>query len=186
VGLIRTPASLTDSVDADDGAIDGSGTAGHSWYVTSTSVTFTFDENVVGALPTHAGLVFTDVGFVLRGTDGIGEIFVEAFDANNVSLGVIGPVTLGDGLFGGQTAEDRFFGVKHLGGIPRITASLNSADWELDHVQYGAVPEPSSLLLVAVVLLAVEWRSRPVNRNDHPVADRAIGPLARQPTTLFY
>src|SRR5438067_673727 len=41
-GSVTSPGSLTDSVDGDDGTIDGSGTAGHSYISgTSTSLTFT-------------------------------------------------------------------------------------------------------------------------------------------------
>jgi hypothetical protein len=154
------PGSLTDSVDGDNGPIDGSGTSGYSWYVTQTGVTFTFDENVLGALPTHAGMVLTDIGFVLDGSIGVGSVSFEAFDADSISLGVVGPIVFGDGLAGGQTAEDRFFGAAHLGGISRISFVLNSADWELDHLQYGAVPEPSSLLLAALSALALCLRSK--------------------------
>ena len=54
IGLILGPGTLTDSVDADDGAIDGSGSAGSSFFAT-TSLTFTFP-----GLPTAVGLVWTD------------------------------------------------------------------------------------------------------------------------------
>ena len=54
-----------DSVDGDDGAIDGNGNGGHASYTNreSTSITFTFGASVLGGLPTHAGLVWTDVGY---------------------------------------------------------------------------------------------------------------------------
>src|SRR5437764_4303466 len=49
-GSVIGPGGLTDSVDADDGAIDGSGTNGHSFFsgAGSTGITFTFDANVLG------------------------------------------------------------------------------------------------------------------------------------------
>src|SRR5262245_41740068 len=53
---------LTDSVDGDDGDIDGSGTGGHSFFsnLSSTTLTVTFHpENLGGHLPTHAGIVCT-------------------------------------------------------------------------------------------------------------------------------
>src|SRR5687767_14985597 len=54
---------FTDSVDADDGAIDGSGLDGGSYFSNAATSTFefVFDAGVLGALPTHAGLVWTDV-----------------------------------------------------------------------------------------------------------------------------
>ena len=66
-GLIGGPMTSVccpndhDSVDADDGAIDGSGLGGESWYaIGSSGVRFEFDEVVLGSYPTHAGFVFTD------------------------------------------------------------------------------------------------------------------------------
>ncbi len=59
-GAVTGPGSLTDSVDGDDGNIDGSGTNGRSWFVADmgnmASLTFTFS----GTLPTAAGIVWTD------------------------------------------------------------------------------------------------------------------------------
>lgn len=156
-GTVTTPGAFVDSVDADDGVIDGSGTAGHSWYSgnTAASITLRFSAAALGALPTHVGVVWTDVG-ITTGALGVGSFMFEAFDAANVTLGVIGPVQLGDGAATGATAEDRFFGVIHAGGIASVRLSaLDSVDWELDHVQYGLapVPEPASWLLFAAGIL---------------------------------
>jgi hypothetical protein len=63
------------------------------------------------------------------------------------SLATIGPVTLGDGFATGGTEEDRFFGVSSLGGIESIRISMPmSVDWEVDHLQYGIIPSPGTLL----------------------------------------
>lgn len=152
-GVIAQPGSATDSVDADDGLIDGSGLAGHSYYSNfeSASITFTFDAAALGGnLPTHVGVVWTDVG---RGTAlAIDDVTFSAVDGAGVSLGTIGPFTLGDGNVLGGTLEDRFFGVTSANGIRGITLTMaNSTDWELDHLQYGfvsprvdAVPEPGT------------------------------------------
>jgi hypothetical protein len=147
------PATLTDSVDGDDSSNDGFGSAGHSLYSKGSleKLTFTFDINVLGELPTHVGLVWTDVGALIGETPqnatGIGKVGFEAFDGMGISLGTIGPVELGDGRFDGTTAEDRFFGVAYKQGISKFTISMNSQDWEVDHLQYGrAVPEPASVL----------------------------------------
>ena len=156
---ILGPGQFTDSVDGDDG-IDGSGTGGHSLFsnLATTSFTFEFDAATLGGLPTVAGVVWTDVAAVLTGTFGVGEVRFEAFDAALNSLGAVGPFTLGDGVFDGTTAEDRFLGVTYAGGIRRIVISTaNSTDWEVDHLQYGraatsAVPEPATLALLATGL----------------------------------
>jgi hypothetical protein len=169
-GTILSPGSLTDSVDADDGVLDGLGNDGRSSYSAgNTILTFLFTgSGPGGALPTHVGLVWTDVGFNTNpARDGYGTVQVEAFDAVSVSLGVFGPFQVGDGLFGGQTAEDRFFGAINPGGISRITMTMtDSSDWEVDHLQYGVlrpVPIPAALpMLVAAVggLGLAGWRSK--------------------------
>lgn len=158
------PAQLTDSVDADDGAVDGSGTGGRSLYSSNqNTLSFVFDAGVLGALPTHVGVVWTDVGFVTSGTNGYGDVVLEAFDGSNVSLGTLTAPGLGDGVFGGQTAEDRFFGVRSLAGISRVTLTMpDSLDWEADHLQFSVtpVPEPSTYAMLAAGLLAVAAISR--------------------------
>lgn len=142
-GAVLLSGAQTDSVDADDGSIDGSGSAGSSFYSTAQGqfLEFTFDAGELGQLPTHAGLVWTDVGFATPAV-GFDEATFEAFDANDVPLGVIGPVMLGDGLLNGSTGEDRFIGAVNTGGIRRIRLTMTtSADWEMDHLQYGFSPD---------------------------------------------
>ncbi len=167
-GMVLSPAALTDSVDADDGSADGSGSGGHTWYSNgSSSLTFTFSAALLGSLPTHAGIVWTDVGFA-SAQNGFDNVTFEAFDAANNSLGIIGPSAVGDGLFGGQTAEDRFFGVTSASGIGSIRiTSLSSTDWEIDHLQYGlasaapgAVPEPGTLALLIAGVAGIRFLRR--------------------------
>lgn len=162
-GLVALPGSATDSVDGDDGAIDGSGTAGRSWYsgTAASRFSFSFDAVAIGAFPTHAGLVWTDVGTVTSGNFAVGDVSFEAFDAGGVSLGIHGPFTLGDGSFLGSTAEDRFFGIVNLAGISRIDIFMsNSNDWEVDHVQYGVIPAPGAAALTLTMLGATMIRRR--------------------------
>ena len=147
-----------DSVDADDGVIDGSGLGGHSLGNTLNTAsedlgyTFTFDAAVLGGLPTHVGIVWTDGGF------GTSTVF-EAYDANGTLIGQIGPVRTGDYSFSGTTAEDHFFGIIHDGGIASFTirdpGGINNL--EVDHLQYGltAVPLPGALWLFGSGLAAL-------------------------------
>ena len=134
-GGVIGPSGITDSVDADDGVIDGSGTGGHSFFSGSgaAGITFTFDATVLGALPTQAGIVWTD---------GAGTTLFEAFGPGGVPLGSIGPVAIADGTFSGTTAEDRFFGVSSAGGISAIRISNTSGGIEVDHLQYTKAAAP--------------------------------------------
>lgn len=155
------PSPSLDSVDGDDGVFDGNGNAGHSWYSggVATSMSFSFDAGVLGQLPTHVGIVWTDVGLVPNAPEGFDSIVLRAFDTNGVSLGGILFDNLGDGNVGGGSAEDRFFGAIFAGGISKITITSlgGSGDWEVDHLQYGiqAVPVPGAAWLLAPALLGL-------------------------------
>jgi hypothetical protein len=134
------PSPTTDSVDADDGDIDGLGIDGISWNVPSTGLLAIYFSP---PLPTAAGIVWTD---------GTGGVSFEAWDPNHDSLGIFGPFDLDDGFNNGGTAEDRFFGVQNLDGILRIDLIGPPTEvMEADHVQYGnagsvvAVPDRASV-----------------------------------------
>ena len=130
-GSVIGPSGITDSVDADDGSIDGSGTGGSSYFSGDGpgGITFTFDPGAPLGLPTSAGVVWTDGGL------GVSVTF-EAFDQNGVSLGTVGPVAIADNSNAGETAEDRFFGVTNAGGISAIKVSNPGGGIEVDHLQY--------------------------------------------------
>ncbi len=164
----------TDSVDGDDGAIDGSGSRGHSFGVSfgNPALAFTFDEDVLGLLPTHVGIVFTD---------GFNPSSFEAFDAGGLSLGVFGPYNFFASpatQVQGATAEDTFVGFINAGGISRIVASTTGqGGLEVDHLQYGrmgttAVPEPASILGLGLGSLAIAGR-RSWARKRHSKRIRA-------------
>ena len=146
--------SIHDSVDADDGVIDGSGLNGDDWYSSSgpAGVTWTFDKNVLGGLPTHVGIVWTD---------GTNDIFFEAFDQNGVSLGSL-TGHHANGAFTGATDEDRFYGAINAGGISKIHIHSGGGGIELDHLQYGieSVPEPASTAAMSVGIMAMLRRRR--------------------------
>jgi hypothetical protein len=144
--------SVHDSVDADDGVIDGSGLLGDSWFNGGASTGFTFSAVALGALPTHAGLVWTD-GSVFTG------VTLTAYGADGVTVVCnFSAPSIGNGSFNGETAEDRFFGCSDAGGISRIIlTNSNGGGIEVDHLQYGRaavapspVPEPSTLVLLGL------------------------------------
>ena len=175
-GVVNPPGMFVDSVDGDDGVINGSGsTSGFSFYPIGTNVTFTFDRNALGSLPTHAGLAWTDIGYNSP-TPYFGPVSFEAFDPLGASLGLIGPFALGDGTDQGQTPEDRFFGAYNADGILAIRISTNTNDWEIDHLQYGAesqsgtelapIPEPSTLTLLGLGTAGLIRRYRSSRRRS--------------------
>jgi hypothetical protein len=159
IGVIED-ATWADSVDEDDGAIDGAtnGAAAHSLHspVTgdSSMITINFDAAVLGRLPTHAGFVITDC----RGEY---NTVVEAFGASHRSLGkkkfynstfdLTGTALCGPG----RAEQARFIGIvcsqdQQSAGIARIVISqvrVNGttpppklSPFELDHIQYGFAP----------------------------------------------
>jgi hypothetical protein len=160
--------AIHDSVDLDDGVLDGSGLNGDSFFSGSgaAGITFAFNPTVLGALPTHSGIVWTDGG---------GTTTFEAFDSNGISLGTVGPVAIADGSISGTTAEDRFFGVIELGGISAIRIRNTGGGIEVDHLQYGRapagptpIPEPSTIFLLGtglVSMLGYGWRRRYPQRS---------------------
>lgn len=164
-GATPSGQSFVDSVDGDDGSIDGNGNDGRSLGIGPSgsagpsTITFTFNAGVLGQYPTHAGIVFTDIGLSTTG-NGTGFVTFEAFDSLGISLGTLGPNASGDGAKNGGTAEDRFYGVINSGGISKILIAMNSHDAELDHLQYGfTVPEPASWLLAGVGLVCLAaWK----------------------------
>ena len=126
-------ATNHDSVDGDDGTINGTGLAGDSYFSAngSAGIRFTFNAAVLGSLPTHAGVVWTD---------GAGTTSFEAFNAQGVSMGVQGPFNIADLSNSGTTGEDRFFGVYNRGGISSILIRNTVGGIEVDHLQYAFEP----------------------------------------------
>ena len=96
----------------------------------SSAVTVTFDPAVLGALPTHAGMVVTDsFGPDITAT-------VSATSVCNDLDALTSAITFGDSSIAGETAEDRFVGFTSAAGITSITVSIGGP-MEIDHVQFG-------------------------------------------------
>lgn len=133
----QSSSNNNDSVDGDDGTIDGSGSRGRSWWSWNDGyITFTFDKDILGQFPTHAGIVVTDVK--------ISKISIEGFDSEGASLGIA--TNEFKGISQGSTEEDRFLGISNENGISAIKVSTTadtSLGWEVDHLQYGLAGLPT-------------------------------------------
>ncbi len=181
IGPLGIPSEFVDSVDGDDGQMDGSGSTGHSLLgrltvvqptdppLNFTRIGLQFDSFVLGWLPTSFGFLWTDGApkSGLRVTlydEQLTEIF-------RYSLGgsyFVFPQSneeLGDDRRDGTTSEDRFFGF--TGNIPIFGVTIESLyigdvdTFEIDHVQYGAiVPEPSTWYLLWASLIAAGTTGR--------------------------
>lgn len=143
-GQVGDPGLRTDSVDSDDGTMDGFGADGYSYwsgYPNPTGVTFSFDETILGALPTHAGLVITD---------SVVNTTVEFFDQLGASIAVFGPLNVRISL-NTATDGDRFVGVVSQAGISAIHISDTGIAFEVDHLQYGVSASPNTLTLQEII-----------------------------------
>lgn len=130
--------SLTDSVDGDDGTIDGTGQTGDGG-----SSFFTFGNSITITLPSlmqSAGLVWTD------GDPGITSVIFEAFDQDGNSLGTVDAGDIADDSIMGTTAEDSFFGISFGDGVATgVTAiaitNIGPSGLEIDHIQFANCSE---------------------------------------------
>lgn len=123
--------AVVDSVDGDDGD-PSNGTCNPCEAMWSSApITFTFDAAILGALPTHVGLVLTDAGSA--------DVTVTLSATSPcAALGSLtSSVTFGDGSVGGETAEDRFVGIVSPAGIASVTVDAGGAPFEIDHLQFG-------------------------------------------------
>jgi hypothetical protein len=128
--------TIIDSVDADDGNINGHCVPCDAWFNPVPLVRFTFSVATLGQLPTHAGVVWTDGG---------GETTFEAFGPGGVSLGsVTGSHADPDCCSG--AVDDRFYGVYNAAGIESIVIRNATFGIEVDHLQYGLAGTPALTL----------------------------------------
>ena len=143
-GMIAAPGdglqAQIDSVDSDDGALDGtgqSGLGGHSFFSSANQITVEFPSNVKSA-----GLVWTDGDTSLTG------VVFEAFDTNGDSIGSVEAGDLADDRNDGTTAEDRFFGVRIADGESSeigslVITNIGGNGIEIDHIQFETNPTMS-------------------------------------------
>jgi len=143
-GVIPHLNGQGDSVDGDDGRVDGVASSGHSWLSSNgpTGVTFTFTGEV---LPTAFGLVWTD---------GSGAVTFGATAGDGRFLGAFTRSGFPDASFRGGVDEDRFFGVHFAGGIRSVVIGNEGVGIEVDHVQYGRMPVPVPLPAGGWLMLA--------------------------------
>ncbi len=139
VGQAWCAIGQIDSVEG-DGETGGSMWSGPSF--ANDRLTFRFDQGALGKLPTHVGIVWTDVGprpvldpDSTPNNNGIefcpclADVTFEAFDADGISLGTIVASALGNANHRGETDDDTFFGVVYSDGISKI--AITSRIWRL-------------------------------------------------------
>jgi hypothetical protein len=122
-------AGLVDSVDCDDGVVDGT-CAGCDALYGNGSLEVGFDAGVLGQLPSHVGMVWTD-----GGADS--SVTITGYDASDSVIYSESVPGIGDTSIYGTVEEDRFFGIVHYEGIKRVTVLNSTGGVEIDHLQYG-------------------------------------------------
>ncbi len=180
-GVALPPGEETDSVDGDDGAIDGHGNAGFSFrsgaHIVNPMIPprneiffrFSFDEELLGSLPNRFGFVWTDgpAGIEFGNGFGLAMIVTDSQGVKSVSDDYRLP---GNGLRNGDTSEDVFLGVQNMSGIQDVVVNAvffgevgGFEYFEIDHVQYGhIVPEPRGIecfVMLLLVFLSLGGRS---------------------------
>jgi hypothetical protein len=155
--IVFPPGIVTDSVDTDDGVIDGNGQGGHAlasgWTIDDLVfgyafyMEFRFNQSELGFLPNAFGFVWTD-------GPAPGSVSMTVTTGSGASYQTPYWRELGDDSREGTTADDVFFGVIADEGIMRVRITggasydgLPSGKYmEIDHLQYGQlVPEPAAL-----------------------------------------
>lgn len=173
-GAIRSKGQpFANSVDADDGTIDGSGGDGSAWASTiyandlvdpptiSSYLSLSFDVNQSGLGPTSFGFVWT-----FGRSESV--VRIDVYDVHANHIGFESFVGIGSGI-DDDTRDDRFFGVKSSDEIGRVllTSSYVGEPWffEIDHVQIGfQIPEPVTTRMLVIALFAIPRRAVVVPR----------------------
>jgi hypothetical protein len=146
---------IADSVDADDGRIDGKGGQGSAWYCPETALTVAFLQPVQ-----QASLVWTD------GDPQSTNVMVELMGVDGRLLAALDAGNLADDFLSGTTAEDRFIGFTSEVPIGSVSVkSIGGRGLEIDHLAYAVVPEPTTGLLTITAIAWLVLAVRPQQRN---------------------
>lgn len=187
-GSVLVPDSTTDSVaEDDDGDLTGPGDPdaavprGHSYQqAVGQKIVFSFDEASLGRLPTHVGIVATDVAEPVPNTS------FEVFGPGGAPLASFQfSIDFGAGPNDGTASRDRFIGFVAPAGISEIRVGCvgSGCTSEWDHLQYGAqemlpaIPalDGRGLGLLGLVSIAslglVSTRRRPRHSLHPPVGE---------------
>jgi hypothetical protein len=122
-------AAVVDSVDCDDGAVDGTCLDCDALFGQGT-IELTFDAEVLSELPSHVGMVWTDGG-------GGASVTITGYDEQDMVVYTETVQGIGDNSVNGTVEEDRFFGIVHAAGIKRVVIVNSTGGLEIDHLQYG-------------------------------------------------
>jgi hypothetical protein len=177
-GTIMGVGASTDSVDGDDGTVDGLNLGGNSFrsnlhvYTLTIprgnqfSIRFDFDQSELGRLPDSAGFVITDLSHGPIGWPAY--LFFNVVDALGREYRSPWHTAVDDYDRNGNVSDDLFFGISGVtAGIKRFTivgdahGDISSDFLEIDHFQYGSlVPEPAAWMLFALGLAALPLSRR--------------------------
>lgn len=146
-GLLNTPgvsadpsASVVsgDSVDLDDGLLDGIGLGKCLANSTTGVITLQFNSGTLGGFPNRVGVVWTN------GASNTAVTITVLDGANQLASQPFFPI--GDNGPAGSTAEDRLFVVESPNGIQSLQIADSGGTIQIDHVQYSA-PTPGTLFV---------------------------------------
>lgn len=132
--LNGSSVTTTNSVDGDDGSVDGSGATGHSLNVITaggaTGATFTFNNITIGAYPKSAAVAVTAANASL--------LTFTTYDTFNAVSGTYNLSGVGTSS---ATSDDFLFWASDPAGITAISVTSNSAATSmfLDHLQYDTL-----------------------------------------------
>jgi hypothetical protein len=94
------------------------------------SIEVSFDAALLGQLPSHVGMVWTDGG-------ANSNVTITGYDAADGVIYSQAVEGIGDDSIYGTVEEDRFFGIVHYEGVKRVTVLNSTGGVEIDHLQYG-------------------------------------------------
>ena len=166
---IKGPGPRTDSVDSDDGRLDGSGSEGHSLVPLLVDILPTNPPQRVATLSVALG----------ENVNAFGLVWTDAFAVNALEIGVstasgfhrFDTTVNMDGDPFGFTDEDMFVGLLADERIFEITIRCISVGFEdgdpceFDHIQLGsqAVPEPDMFPACFLSFVLVALRNHRMN-----------------------